>query len=122
MTAALDHVVQRYRMSAEALRPIFEVVHAVAGQHQRDPLLVAVTSIESRFNPFSESVKGAQGLMQIIPRYHQDKLPSAAAEQPFLDPVSNVRIGAHILHQAIRRQGGLPEGLQYYDGAPDDDE
>lgn len=123
MTAALDYVAKRYRVSADALRPIFEVVQTVASQHQLDPLLlVAVISIESRFNPFSESARGAQGLMQIIPRYHQDKLPGDSPEQPFLDPVSNVRIGALILHQAIRRQGSLLEGLQYYGGAAADDE
>lgn len=123
MRAALDYVVQRYRVSAEALLPIFETAQSIGPKRHLDPLLlIAVISVESRFNPFSQSPMGAQGLMQIIPRYHQDKLPDAAAEKPFLDPVTNVTIGAQILQESIRRQGGLVAGLQYYAGALDDDE
>jgi soluble lytic murein transglycosylase-like protein len=123
MKAALDYVVQRYRVSAEALLPVFEAAQSIGPKRHLDPLLlIAVISVESRFNPFSQSPMGAQGLMQIIPRYHQDKLFDAAAEKPFLDPVTNVTIGAQILQESIRRQGGLVAGLQYYAGALDDDE
>ncbi|MCK9380510.1 MAG: transglycosylase SLT domain-containing protein [Sulfuritalea sp.] len=123
MKAALDYVVQRYRVSAEALLPVFEAAQSIGPKHHLDPLLlIAVISVESRFNPFSQSPVGAQGLMQIIPRYHQDKVASTAAEKPFLDPITNVSIGAQILQESIRRQGGLIEGLQYYAGALDDDE
>ena len=123
MKAALDYVVQRYRVSAEALLPVFEAAQAIGPKRQLDPLLlIAVISVESKFNPFSQSSMGAQGLMQIIPRFHLDKVPNAAAERPFLDPVTNVEIGARILQESIRRQGGLMAGLQYYGGALDDDE
>jgi hypothetical protein len=123
MKAALDNVSQRYRVSAEALQPVFEAAQLAAPKRQLDPLLIiAVISIESRFNPFSQSAMGAQGLMQIIPRYHQDKVPDTAPPRPFLDPVTNVNIGAQILQEAIRRQGGLTEGLQYYGGVLDDDD
>lgn len=123
MKSALDIVVQRYRVSPEAVRPIFEAVQTISRERNLDPLLlIAVISIESRFNPFSQSPVGAQGLMQVIPRFHQDKVPPAAGEQPFLDPVTNVRIGAQVLQEAIRRQGGLVDGLQYYAGAVDDEE
>jgi soluble lytic murein transglycosylase-like protein len=123
MRAALDYVGQRYRVSAEALLPVFEAAQSVGSKRHIDPLLlIAVISVESRFNPFSQSPMGAQGLMQIIPRYHQDKVPNGAIERPFLDPVTNVQIGAQILQEAIRRQGGLVEGLQYYGGAIGDEQ
>lgn len=123
LAAVLDYVAQRYRVAGEALLPIFETVQTVARQRHMDPLLlIAVISIESRFNPISESPMGAQGLMQIIPRYHADKLTDVAANAPFLDPVTNVQIGARILQEAIRRQGSLMAGLQYYAGATDDEE
>ena len=123
LKAALDNVVQRYRVSPDALHPVFEAVQEVAHERNLDPLLlIAIISIESRFNPFSQSPMGAQGLMQIIPRYHLGKGRTGAGEQPFLDPVVNVRIGAQIVQEAIRRQGGLVEGLQYYAGAIDDEE
>lgn len=122
LRAALDQVVQRYRVSAEALLPVFETVQAASRERNLDPLLlVAVIAIESRFNPFSQSPMGAQGLMQIIPRYHLDKIPANASEKPFLDPFTNVRIGAQILQEAVLRHG-LMQGLQFYGGAIDDDE
>jgi len=121
MGAALDSVAQRYRVAPEALLPVFEVAQSVASERRMDPLLiVAVISVESGFNPFAQSTMGAQGLMQIIPRFHLDKVPKPLGGNAFLDPVSNVRMGARILHEAIRRQGGVMEGLQYYAGASED--
>lgn len=121
MEAALDFVAQRYRVAPEALLPIFAAAQAAARERSLDPLLIiAVVAVESGFNPFAQSSMGAQGLMQIIPRYHQDKVPMAIGGSAFLDPVSNVQMGAQILQEAIRRQGGLMEGLQYYAGASDD--
>jgi soluble lytic murein transglycosylase-like protein len=123
MTAALDQVVQRYRVSPDALLPVFEAAQAAGRELRLDPLLIiAVISIESRFNPISQSSMGAQGLMQIIPRYHQEKLPKDAGSRAFFDPVINVQMGARILQEAIQRQGGLMEGLQSYAGAADDAE
>ena len=123
MAAALDQVAQRYRVSAEALQPVFEAAQAAGREWRVDPLLIiAVISIESRFNPISQSPMGAVGLMQIIPRFHMDKLPGEADSRVFLDPATNVRIGVRILQESIQRQGGLMEGLQYYAGAIDDTE
>lgn len=125
MAGALELAAQRYRVSTAALAPIFEAIQASAREFDLDPLLViAVIGIESRFNPVSESPLGAIGLMQVIPRFHKDKLPDElpgrAAEQALLDPATNVRVGSRILSESIRRQGGLVEGLQYYAGATDD--
>jgi soluble lytic murein transglycosylase-like protein len=119
MSAALESVAQRYRVAPEALAPVFVAVQLAA--RELDPLLIiAVIGVESGFNPIAQSVMGAQGLMQVIPRFHKDKLGDSGSVAGLLDPVSNVRIGAQVLHEAIRRQGGLVEGLQYYGGAVDD--
>lgn len=121
MDAALEFVAQRYRVAPVALQPVFEAAQTAARERNLDPLLIiAVISIESGFNPFAQSSMGAQGLMQIIPRYHQDKLPKFVDADAFLDPVMNVRIGTQILQEAVRRQGNLMAGLQYYAGAGDD--
>jgi soluble lytic murein transglycosylase-like protein len=83
-----------------------------------DPLLVlAVISIESRFNPIAESAMGAKGLMQIIPKYHRAKLQALGGEQAVLDPESNIMVGARILQEYVRRTGTLEAGLQFYNGA-----
>ncbi len=122
LQAALNFVARRYHVSPEALKPIFEVAQLVGRERHIDPLLiVAIIGIESRFNPFAESVKGAQGLMQVIPRFHLDKLPDGARDNALLDPVTNVSVGVHVLQEAIRRNGGLEAGLQSYGGSSDSD-
>lgn len=121
MNSALESVAQRYRVSPEALQAVFETAQAAANSRGLDPLLIiAIIGIESGFNPYAQSPMGAMGLMQVIPRYHQDKLPKAAGKAAFLDPASNVQVGSQVLQEAIRRQGGLMEGLQYYGGVSDD--
>lgn len=118
---ALDFVSRRYRVAPEALVPVFEAAQAVGRERRLDPLLiVAIIGIESRFNPFAESASGAQGLMQVIPGYHLDKIPQGAGLQPFLDPVTNIQVGVHVLEEAIRWRGSLTAGLQHYGGASDD--
>ena len=118
---ALDYVSDRYRVAPEALVPIFEAAQSVGRERRLDPLLIiAIIGIESRFNPFAESSVGAQGLMQVMPKIHQDKLPDDAGEQPFLDPVTNIQVGVHVLEEAIRWRGSLTGGLQHYGGSPKD--
>ncbi len=121
MRGALDYVSKRYRVSTEALEPIFATAQAAGKELRIDPLLIiAVIGVESGFNPFSQSVVGAKGLMQVVPRYHMDKLPEEADRLAFLDPVTNVRVGAKLLHEAIRRSGGVKTGLQQFGGALND--
>ena len=121
MRGALDYVSKRYRVSTEALQPIFATAQVVGRELRLDPLLIiAVIGVESGFNPFSQSVVGAKGLMQVMPRFHMDKLPEEADQSAFLDPVTNVQVGAKVLKESIRRNGGVEGGLQQFAGASND--
>ena len=121
MRGALDYVSKRYRVSTEALLPIFATAEVAGRELRLDPLLIiAVIGVESGFNPFSQSVVGAQGLMQVMPRFHMDKLPEEADRSAFLDPVTNVQVGARVLKESIRRNGGVTSGLQQFAGASND--
>ena len=47
---------------------INEMIDETARRHEIDPLLVhSVVQVESNYNPFAVSPKGAEGLMQLIP-------------------------------------------------------
>lgn len=121
MQAALDYVSKRYRVSTEALEPIFVTAQSTGKELKIDPMLIiAVIGIESSFNPFSQSVVGAKGLMQVMPSFHMDKLPDEADDSAFLDPVTNVQVGTKVLHESIRRFGGIENGLQQFAGALND--
>jgi soluble lytic murein transglycosylase-like protein len=116
--ALVEHLSRRFFIAAGATERMVAAAHRAAHEVGLDPLLVlAVISIESRFNPIAESVMGAKGLMQIIPKYHLDKLRAAGGEDVVFDPESNIHIGARILQEYVHRTGTLEAGLQFYNGA-----
>ena len=121
LQALANHLARRYRVAPE---PIEELVHAAfaAGRlTQLDPLLIlAVIAIESRFNPIAESDYGARGLMQVVPRFHLEKLAGHGGEATLLEPHTNILVGTRILDEYIARTGSLEAGLQLYAGAADD--
>jgi soluble lytic murein transglycosylase-like protein len=109
---------KRYRVAQAATQHLVGVAFDVGQQVGLDPLLIlAVMAVESRLNPIAESEFGAKGLMQVIPKYHQDKLEALGGEDTVLDPFTNVMLGASILKEYIRRTGNLESGLQFYNGA-----
>jgi soluble lytic murein transglycosylase-like protein len=88
-----------------------------------DPLLLlAVIAVESRFDPAARSGYGARGLMQVVPRFHREKLVEHGGEPALLDPRVNVLVGTEILRDALRKSGSLHAGLQRYAGWQDDEE
>jgi len=121
MARVRDYIARRYKVSRVALEPLLKASEETGRVQGIDPLLiVAMIGIESRFNPFAESAAGAQGLMQVIPRFHLDKMGPDADEDSLFDPLENIRVGTMVLKEGMRRTGGLQAALQYYGGAPDD--
>jgi hypothetical protein len=113
-----SYLARRYRIASDATIDLVGEAYAVGRAVGLDPLLIlAVISIESRFNPIAESDMGAKGLMQVIPRFHTEKLAVHGGEDAVLDPKTNILVGAQILKEYIRLAGGLEAGLQMYNGA-----
>lgn len=118
-----EYVARRYRVSTIAVEPLVSAAWAAGERAGVAPLLiVAVMAIESGFNPIAESPMGAQGLMQVIPRFHQDKLNAVAVRSSLLDPVVNIEVGTRVLKESIRRAGSIEGALQQYAGASGDEE
>ena len=112
------HLARRYLIAGEATQRMVAAAFRAGPPAGLDPLLVlAVIAVESRFNPIAESVMGAKGLMQIIPKYHQAKLAEFGGEAALFDPEANILLGVQILHEYVRRTGTLVAGLQFYNGA-----
>jgi soluble lytic murein transglycosylase-like protein len=112
------YLARRYRVAGDATVDLVSESYAVGRAVGLDPLLIlAVISVESRFNPIAESDMGAKGLMQVIPKFHTEKLAVHGGEDSVLDPKTNILVGAQILKEYIRLAGGLEAGLQMYNGA-----
>lgn len=123
MRAVRDWVSSHYNVAPAKLEPILQQTEVSARKYGFDPLLiVAVMAIESSFNPKAQSPRGAQGLMQVIPRYHMDKIDQhdGEADEVLFDPKINVQIGTQVLAEGMQRYGTLRDALQYYGGARKD--
>ena len=119
--AVTEFISRRYRVAEEATAGFVSTAYRAGGELSVDPLLIlAVMAIESRYNPVAESAMGAKGLMQIIPKYHPEKLLEHGGEQALLDPDVNIQVGARILREYMRRFGETETALQMYAGAFDE--
>lgn len=116
-------IAKRHRVSPLVVDSLVKAAQREGRTHGVDPILIlAVITVESGFNPFSESVLGAQGLMQIIPRFHTDKISSDKGDAALFEPTENIRVGTLILKEYIRASGAVDAALQQYAGASADPE
>ena len=116
-----SYLARRYRIATDATADLVSEAYAVGRAVGLDPLLIlAVISVESRFNPIAESDKGAKGLMQVIPKWHYEKLAEHGGADAVLDPRTNMLVGTQILKEYIVRAGNLEAGLQMYNGSSED--
>jgi soluble lytic murein transglycosylase-like protein len=119
--AVTEYIAKRYRVSDQAVGGYVSLAYQAGAQHSVDPLLIlAVMAIESRYNPVAESSMGARGLMQVIPKYHLEKLLDHGGEPALLEPAVNITVGAQILREYQRRFRDTETALQMYGGALDD--
>lgn len=111
---------KRYRVAGDAANMLVSTAYLTAHELKLDPLLIlAVMAIESGLNPFAESAMGAKGLMQVMAKVHHDKFEDVGGPQAALNPVANIRVGALILKDYVKRTGSVEGGLKTYVGAAD---
>lgn len=110
---------RRYRVAPEPISRLVQEAWTVGQRAGLDPtLILAIMAVESSFNPFAQSGVGAQGLMQVMTKVHDDKYEAFGGKHAAFDPVSNLRVGVQVLKDCIARAGGsLQEGLRAYVGA-----
>jgi soluble lytic murein transglycosylase-like protein len=106
--AASAPVVAPQRPHKEKLE---RMVKETAERHKVDPDLVrAVVNVESGWNPFAVSRKGAFGLMQLIPGTAR-----RMGVNDVFDPQQNLDGGVRYLHSLLERyNGSLPLALAAY--------
>jgi len=111
---------KRYRVASDAANMLVSTAYMTAHEVKLDPLLIlAVMAIESGLNPFAESPMGAKGLMQVMAKVHHDKFEQVGGQEAALNPVANIKVGALILKDYVKRTGSVEGGLKTYVGAAD---
>lgn len=116
--AVADYIARKYRVATQATAQLVKAAYMTGREVGIDPLLIlGVIAIESSFNPYAESGVGAQGLMQVMTKVHQDKYEAVGGVTAALNPYANIKIGALVLKDCIARAGSIEGGLKYYVGA-----
>jgi hypothetical protein len=109
---ALSGTAQGWLRLPEVVRSRYSSeIREIAGRHGVDADLVeAVIRAESAFNPRAVSNKGAQGLMQLMPR-----TASALGVRNVFDPYQNIEGGVrHLRYLLDRYPGNVPLALAAY--------
>ena len=117
--AAVAHwLARRYHVAPEPVSRLVQEAWTVGAMVNLDPtLILAVMAVESSFNPFAQSAVGAQGLMQVMTKIHDDKYEAFGGSHAAFDPVTNLRVGVQVLKECIARMGSLEAGLRAYVGS-----
>ena len=102
-------------VAADRARPYEEIIAEHSQAHGvRAELVKAVMQVESAFNPYARSAKGALGLMQLMPATMQ----RYGVKNPF-DPRENVRGGvAYLRHLLDRYENNEQLALAAYNAGP----
>ena len=96
-------------------QPFESLIAEYAAAHDVRPDLVrAVIQAESAFNPFARSIKGAMGLMQLMPATATE----LGVTNPY-DPAENIRGGVTYLKSLLRQYSNNEElALAAYNAGP----
>lgn len=75
-------------------------------------LVLGLIASESEFKKNIVSAHGAIGYMQVMPKYHQDKLKGRS----LLDLNTNIQVGIKILSDCFRKFSSIDKALGCYNG------
>ncbi len=100
-----------------------EVIYEESVRHHHDPkFILALISIESSFQNWSVSERGAKGLMQIMPYVAKSLAEEMGIEwsgdRTLFNPFLNIRLGIHYLSQLIVDFEDLGLALTAYNYGP----
>ena len=95
---------RRYKVAPEPVGRLVQEAWSLGKRVGLEPtLILAIVAIESSFNPFAQSAVGAQGLMQVLTRVHDDKYVAFGGNHAAFDPLTNLRVGVQVLKDCIAK-------------------
>lgn len=114
MTLALWIQETNQKLSLEKSIKIVDAVQYHSSERQIDPLLIfSIINAESGYRPNAHNSYGARGLMQVVPRWHPEKLKG---KNPYNINV-NIDVGVRILDDCLEKHNNnLIKALRCYSG------
>lgn len=114
--AQTQYLAAKFSQSESTIREYVELAWKEASKRSgmSPELLIAMMQNESSLRPKVQSSYGAQGLMQVVRRWHHDKLQPS---ESLFDPEVNIRVGADVLAEYLEKaDGSLNKALKKYSG------
>lgn len=102
------------RLDAQTATRYVREAYKAAKRWGVDPLLLlAVMNAESNYRERIGNRYGAKGLMQVVPRFHRDKI----AKRDILSYKTNIDVGAQIIDEYMTTQkNNFPRAMRKYSG------
>lgn len=113
--AIAQFLAAKYRQKVQVVRTYVDLAWQEAAKHRDVPpeMAIAVMLKESSLRAHAHSKYGAEGLMQVVRRWHPEKVHR---NESLLDPRVNVRVGTQILQEYINQKGHVEPALVKYSG------
>lgn len=110
-----DMLTQKFGLARAKAEQISAAVMSSASKYSLPPALVlAIISIESRFQDHARGQHGATGLMQVVPAAHKRLVQNL----DLTEPADNIEAGSAILHGYLESaRGDLTSALKSYGGS-----
>jgi soluble lytic murein transglycosylase-like protein len=112
-------IARRFNLAEGAAIGITRAAFTAAQARGIDPTLVlAIAAVESKFKPGAVNpATGAKGLMQIMPRWHHDKIRDVGGEPSLMLIAPNIAVGAAIMAEYLDAEDGdIKDALGHYLG------
>lgn len=121
VTVWANKIVSRYNIPSEMAVRIAAKVEEVSKAKGIDPaMMLGLIATESSFRTNLTSSAGAQGLTQVIPKWHRAKIAkvtSGGGGKSIWHPESNIEIGAMVFQEYRAKSSSDTQALQRYNGA-----
>lgn len=114
--AQTKYLAKKFRKHPNVVRKYVDYAWAEAAKRDgiKPELLIAIMQKESSLRARVQSRYGAQGLMQVVRKWHGEKL---SPSESLFDPQVNIRVGTDVLEEYLAMAGGsLPQALKKYSG------
>ncbi|WP_060064920.1 transglycosylase SLT domain-containing protein [Burkholderia ubonensis] len=113
--AITSYLATRYKQHSKVVRSYVDLAWRESAKHPgvEPELILAVIQKESSLSAKASNSYGAQGLMQVVRRWHPEKV---GHKESLMDPRVNIRVGAQILKQYIDEKGRIEPALVKYSG------
>lgn len=116
----IQYIHNKYRINYNDAEKIVEQAYIHGNKHNIEPsLIIGIIEHESAFKKNIVSKANAVGLMQIVPKYHRQRIANITNKnnQTIQHIETNIELGTNILKDYINRYSNIGRALQAYNGS-----